>query len=254
MIPAAQPRCRTAKDSTGVGSARGSTWTANPAPASTAAEIVRELVGAAPGVEADRPRRRRRARTRPASRASPAAARVTTAAFMPAGPARSGPRSPAVPKVSGPANRRLSSAVSPAAISASISAPVAGVRIGVRPGARRAPAGRSREPAHEPDQELAQPPGRAPCRPRAPPGGPAPRRSCPAAALVTIDSPNTSRPGGPGGDRLQRRGHARPGPRRACAASGSRPASRSAARAAPRRRPRSATGRARGPARAAAAE
>ena len=47
---------------------------------------------------------------------------MTTAAFIPAGPARSGPRSPAVPKVSGPANRRPSSAMSPASISASISA------------------------------------------------------------------------------------------------------------------------------------
>ena len=49
-------------------------------------------------------------------------ARVTTAAFIPAGPARRGPRSPAVPNVSGPANRRPSSARSPASISASISA------------------------------------------------------------------------------------------------------------------------------------
>ncbi len=36
---AAHPRCRTANASTGVGSACGSTWTANPAPASTSAEI-----------------------------------------------------------------------------------------------------------------------------------------------------------------------------------------------------------------------
>ena len=80
-------------------------------------------------------------------RPSPAAARVTTAAFIPAGPARRGPRSPAVPKVSGPAKRRSSSALSPAAISASISArsPVCGsasaqLRGGVEDVHSRAPA------------------------------------------------------------------------------------------------------------------
>ena len=61
-------------------------------------------------------RRSRSPRSPPASPAAvscaamPAAARRTTAAFIPFGPARSGPRRPAVPKVSGPANRSASSA------------------------------------------------------------------------------------------------------------------------------------------------
>ena len=91
----------------------------------------RQQPGQQPGVEAGRCEHRRRVRgegpravpavvadhhdppARPAAvswAARPAAARRTTAAFMPFGPARSGPRRPAVPKASGPANRSASSA------------------------------------------------------------------------------------------------------------------------------------------------
>src|SRR5271170_5546359 len=43
------------------------------------------------------------------TRASPHVARSTTATFIPVGPARIGPRSPAVPNVSDPLNRAASS-------------------------------------------------------------------------------------------------------------------------------------------------
>ena len=64
--------------------------------------VAGEVGGPVPRVEADDDRPADR--TLPASHAaSPAAARRTTVRFMPFGPARSGPRSPAVPKVERPA-------------------------------------------------------------------------------------------------------------------------------------------------------
>ena len=86
------------------------------------------VAGAVPGVVPDDqragPALRRRAR-RPARRRPG----VTTARFIPFGPARSGPRRPAVPKVSGPANRSASSGA------------LAGSRVEQLPAARPALAG-----------------------------------------------------------------------------------------------------------------
>ena len=74
----------------------------------------------------------------PGTAPSPAAARVTTAAFIPAGPARSGPRSPAVPNVSGPANRPAQLGSTFAGLDQRLDlGAVAGVRVVVGPGPRR---------------------------------------------------------------------------------------------------------------------
>ena len=92
-----------------MGSARGRTSAGRPAPVATRAvssanrrEPCRAsypMTSGPVGVPFGRARRTR-----------PAAACRTTARFMPLGPARIGPRSPAVPNVSGPAKRSASSA------------------------------------------------------------------------------------------------------------------------------------------------
>ena len=111
-IPATAPRCPTANARIGVGSGPGMTPTRNPAAARTSAAAV---ANSAEPCRASRP-----TTTRPPAlpcavshAATPAVVRVTTATFIPFGPARTGPRSPAVPNSSGPAIRSASSSTRP---------------------------------------------------------------------------------------------------------------------------------------------
>src|SRR5262245_9782213 len=127
MTPAAAPCARTACASTGVGSGRGSTSAGRPAPVATRAV---SAANSRDPCRASYPITSGPGASRTASQVtSPAAAWRTTARFIPFGPARSGPRRPAVPNRSGPANRSARSAPSPsraAAIAPRNSSRVAG--------------------------------------------------------------------------------------------------------------------------------
>ena len=171
-----------------------------------------ERLRAVAGVAADDDRRPRPAAARAASAASPAVVRRTTATFIPFGPARTGPRSPAVPNRSVPAMRSARSAaasrspVSAAAstrcsstrVSGSGSSAIHRIAASRSAGVRRHRVVRycsaSRRAAHQVPQQRAHPLGRGGARRRAPPGGRAARPIRPAARFVTSESPNTSTP------------------------------------------------------------
>ena len=108
-MPAAAPECRTAKATTGVGTAANIRITGNPWAARTSAAASANSSepcrASRPTITCD-PLRQRSLRTL----ATAQVVRRTTARFIPSGPPRRGPRKPAVPKVSGWANRSASSA------------------------------------------------------------------------------------------------------------------------------------------------
>ena len=133
---------------------------------------------------------------------------VTTARFIPFGPARKGPRRPAVPNGQRPPKR---SAKLGLGVRTSSSAGSSARRIGVgvvgEPGFGARALGSS-QPRTDLGEQRAHPRGRSPRRPRAPRRGRAVSPVRPAARLVTSDRPSTSGSGLAGGDRLEHRRHA----------------------------------------------
>ena len=108
--PAAAPSCRTANAVTGVGSGARRQQHREARRGKHSRRVGGELGGPVPAVVADDDLLARGVRSAIRCAAIPAAARRTTARFIPAGPARSGPRSPAVPKASGARIRSCRSA------------------------------------------------------------------------------------------------------------------------------------------------
>ena len=102
--PAAAPVCRTANATTGVGQRLRQQRDGKALGGKDFGGRDGELCGSVPGVVADEHVRPAQA-TSLSTRATAHVARSTTATFMPVGPARIGPRSPAVPNVSDPLNR-----------------------------------------------------------------------------------------------------------------------------------------------------
>ena len=192
--------------------------------------------------------------------ASPAAAWPTTTRFIRFGPGPSAPRSPAVPNSSRPVKAstssdrgRLAARRPPRRAGRSTRCRVAGV------GVLLGPRGDGVPQVGRPAVRLVTAPRR--CRPagvrsRGAASRPASSTSAwlsgsaemPAARLVTSEMPSTSQARLPGGDRLQRGGHAD----QVAAEHPGHPhlgrASRTAARGTARRRPRAGPGRPSGPA------